>query len=357
MKKPQVLIFTKTRWSEPPRLRHQVTHLLGEMGYDIVFFEKPSFFTWFKIYEKDNIKFVKHFELVHHRLRIFNVFIFLNALVSKAFIRKALKRLDVGKAPAVNFCYDYFFLKELVDGKVITIINDDFVNKIKNEFIRNKTESQISRTAKKSTYNLAVSYPLKHQLERYVDEAGLFLPWAEEQYITPVIGRKRNVVLFFGYINYRIDWDLVLGIIERGVKIRFIGPIESSVDSKLLQKVRSYTNVEFKKAMGIDQVDFSDICCSLLPWDTSLEGIRAITINNKCFNLLARGIPQLYVDLPYLIEADDKVIVRCRNVDEFVEQINFYSDNFDNCQKPIQDFLDKHYSNRRMMDLKKHLNF
>lgn len=355
MTKPQVLIFTKTRWTEPPRLRHQVAKLLGGMGYEIVFFEKPSFFVWFKIYEKDNIKFVQHFELVHHRFRIFNVFIFLNAFVCKFFVKKALKRLDAGKAPAINFCYDYFFLNELVGGEIITIINDDFVNKIRNAFIRNKTESQISRTAKNSAYNLAVSYPLKLQLEKYVEKAGLFLPWAEEQYTAPAQGRKRDVVLFFGYINYRIDWDLVLGIIGRGVKIRFIGPIESSVDSKLLQEVRSHKNVQFQEAMGIDQVDFSDICCSLLPWDTSLEGIQAITINNKCFNLLAKGIPQLYVDLPYLIEADTRVIGKCKNVDEFVERINFYSNNFDNCQKPIQEFLEEHYSNRRMRDLKSHL--
>ena len=35
-----VVIFTKTLWNEPPRLRHQLSKMLSSYGHTITFFEK-----------------------------------------------------------------------------------------------------------------------------------------------------------------------------------------------------------------------------------------------------------------------------------------------------------------------------
>ncbi len=355
MKKPKVLFFTKTTWEEPPRLRHQVVRLLKDMGYDIVFFERPSLNVWLSIRKEEGITFVRHFELIHHRLRFFDFLVKINVGVYKFFIKKAIKKLKIGNEPVLNFSYDYYFLKDFFNTNITTVIDDDFVNKLKDGLVKKNTELQLAKTARNSTYNLAVSYPLRNQLEQFVEKAYLFFPWAEQIYEKPKTDKKRDVVLFFGYINYRIDWPLVLDIIRKGIKFRFIGPIEKSVNLKYLEEAQSSPNVEFLSAMNINNIDFSDICCSILPWDTSFEGIQAITINNKCFNLLSRGIPQLYTDLPYLIEADNQVIGRCRTAKEFMESIKYYSDNFEDCQQPIIDFLEMHYPKKRALELRYYL--
>ena len=88
----RVVIFTKTYWDEPPRIRHQLTKLLLENEHEVVFFEKSNF-KQFKIikYIKDNILFFKHFELLHHQLRPFGFMVKIHAMVTKFFIKKALK--------------------------------------------------------------------------------------------------------------------------------------------------------------------------------------------------------------------------------------------------------------------------
>ncbi len=356
MIRPKVILFTKTRWSEPPRLRHQVAKLLTDMGYEVVFFECPSYKSWFQTRRDENMIFVNHFELIHHRLRFSNFLVKINSYVTKFFIKKAIKKLNIENVPVVNFCYDYYFLKDLFSTNIVTIINDDFVNKIKNSTLRKITENQLVRTSENSKVNLAVSYPLRDQLKQFTNNVELFFPWAEEEYKIPEFTRKRDVALFFGYINYRLDWSLVLGIVKKGIKVRFIGPIEKSVDKKKLEEARTYANVEFLSPMNIKEIDFSDICCSILPWDRSLDGVQAITVNNKCFSLLSYGIPQVYSDLPHLIKADTKAIAKCSTADEMVNTINYFSENFEDCQEPIEDFLKQNYSEERGLALKRYLN-
>lgn len=351
MIKPKVLIFSKTRWSECPKLMHQFANLLKENGYKVILFENPSLRFWFSIYKQEDILFIRYFELIHHRLRFFKSLIELNVKVCKFFIRKALKKLNNQNASVVNLNYDYYFSKDLLDANINTIIAENFVDKLKDGCVKTQTAKQLGKTSQNSTINLAVSYPIKKQLEQLVDNTELFFLWAEEAYKNPENGKRRNVVLFFGYINYRIDWPLVLEMIKEGVKFRFIGSIEKSVKSKYLSKARESKNVEVLGPMDIGDIDFSDICCSILPWDTSFEGIQAITINNKCCNLLAHGLPQLYADLPHLLNADYRVISRCKTAQEFIERVNYFSDNFEDCQQPIREFLENHYAKHRVSQL------
>ena len=67
-----IFIFTKTLWSETPRIRHQLSNLLASKGHNIFFFEKPSnVFTKISInMPEKNITTIRLPELLHHQLKI-----------------------------------------------------------------------------------------------------------------------------------------------------------------------------------------------------------------------------------------------------------------------------------------------
>lgn len=350
----RAIFLTKTRWDEPPRLRHQVVNMLQDQGYEIIFFERPSLFCWYKTWKEDGITFIRHFEPVHHRLRVFRWVVALNALIIKFFLRKAIRQFGLSDEPVLNFSYDYYFINDVLPGKVVTIIDDDFVNKLSDGLVKDMTEYQLAETGRNSVMTLAVSYPLEEQMRQFTDKVGLFFPWAEQSYQPPASWDKRDVAVFFGYINYRIYWPWILELADMGVKLRFIGPIQKCADPEAVQRLRHYPNIEFQPTQKITEIDFDDVCCSILPWDESYEGIKAITINNKCFNLLSYGLPQLYAKLPYLMEADKRVISQAEDASEFAESIRFFSENFESCQEPIRDFLAQNYTSQRFDQLMSH---
>ena len=228
MKFKRVVIFTKTNWDEPPRIRHQLTKLLLENKHQVVFFEKSNF-KQFKIikYIKDNILFFKHFELLHHQLRPFEFMVKINAMVTKFFIKKALKNEKIDLI--INFNYDYYFLKEMFsDLKIVTIINDDFVAQAR-PWMPKSIKQQLKQTCENSDLVFAVSYPLQEQLVEFNKNTKLFFPWTFKKYEKPTNNKNRNVVLYWGYIDHRIDWKKIKYLLEKGIKLRFIGMVSHKV--------------------------------------------------------------------------------------------------------------------------------
>ena len=85
--KMRFLIFTKTRWDELPRIRHQVAWMLRDHGHDVVFMEKSSpIWHGGNQFAKDNIQLIRYPELIHHQLRIINSFVEVNAKFTSKWI-------------------------------------------------------------------------------------------------------------------------------------------------------------------------------------------------------------------------------------------------------------------------------
>jgi hypothetical protein len=71
------------------------------------------------------------------------------------------------------------------------------------------------------------------------------------------------------------------------------------------------------------------------------------------FRLLSLGIPLVYPNMPYLIDAPDTVIRKCKMAADFLKAFNFFSQNFDSVQSDIENFLKSHtYQNRKDQFLK-----
>ena len=334
------VIFSKTLWSELPRIRHQVARLLAADGHEVLFVEKAKpFYCRSSTWSGEGIDFVRYPELFHHQLRPVRSTVDLNALFCK---RQILRNVNIRSDDRIlNFNYDYCFLRELFPkNNIVTIINDDFVS-LARPWMKKNARDQFARTCKMSNRVLAVSYPLLAQVKKYNPVAELFLPWSPA-YKAPKLDCRREVVLYYGFINQRVDWDGIDFLVKNGVRLRIVGPVEGRNVKQRIQSLQQEGSIEYLSGRPLSEVYFDDVCCSIALYDKNVPGIRAITVNNRVFQLLSVGIPVIYSDLPYLLASPDSVIKKNRDTRELVADIKFFQHNFYQCQQDIKNFLTNH---------------
>jgi len=348
----KVALFTKTKWNEPPRIRHQVARLLRDNGHQVIFFEKHHYKFWSQYqYHLEDITFHNIPELFHHQFRPFKWMVNLNyKFLSDKIIKLGLvNNIDL----IVNFNYDYGFLRKLFpETKIITIINDDF-EIMARPWMKRNASLQLRETCEGSDVTLAVSFPLLEKLNLISDNASLFLPWADDEYRSPKKNMKRNVVLYWGFIDKLMQWDLLEDLLYSGVRIRFVGPIAGNCKKKM-ESFRNYEGFEYFPACQLQDLNLDDVSCSILPY-SMCEWNFSITVNNRAFRLLSHGIPLVYTALPSLIKTEIDVIYPCRNFDEFKYAISFFENRFYDVQTSIREFLEQNYSDARYEQLKRYM--
>lgn len=311
-----ILLVTRTLWSEPPRLRHQVAQLLLDAGHSVLFAERPVLFCTPAFMARQHARarserllLLPQQDLVHHQLRLVPALHQLNA----AWARKALQRV-LAQRPAggplkveqlINFNYDAFWLRSLFPSlPITTIINDDFEALSRLPW-RGHLTWALARTCAMSDRVLAVSQPLLERLSRWCDPE-LFLPWAGEAYAAPPAQVTRNVVLFWGFINDRLDQEVILqslpALRKSGYKLRFVGPVQPS-GLKLQQRLRSEPAVEWQEPCSIADLDITDCCAALIPYRLNCPGVEAIQLSNKALQLLSRGLPLIVSAMPHFHQA------------------------------------------------------
>jgi hypothetical protein len=160
----------------------------------------------------------------------------------KNFIRKYYTANEVPDL-IINFNYDFGFLKEMFPSiPLITFINDDFIAQAK-PWMKKAIASRLEETCSASDSVLTVSYPLLRQVTMHNSRSHLFLPWAEEKYSQPSESKERNVVLYFGFINHRVDFKVLEKIADENIFLRLIGPVQRTVDKVGLKKLLLHKNV------------------------------------------------------------------------------------------------------------------
>jgi hypothetical protein len=300
------IFFTKTDWNESPRLRHQLARLLADAGHEVVFFQRPCY-PWQRIGRdhsgNDRISLYRYRQLIHHKLRLHPLLHGMNALFEKRLIASFVKWLNINHNDViVNFNYEYFFLRSLFpQGRIITIINDDFWSRAMLGWA-SPLKWALRKTLQDSDRVLTVSMPLINQLS-IIAPVELFYPWSDKPYAPVVNSNAKNTVLFWGYINSKLDFYFISNLAQQlhawgsDWRLVFVGPVQSSVS-----KIKQHENVFFLPPTDFDRLDISSVFVGLIPYKSGVEDIDVITFPNKLLRVLSRGIPIAITGMPHFID-------------------------------------------------------
>jgi len=291
------IFFTKTNLSEPPRIRHQLAFLLTAYGHNVYFFQRPKFpFSRLRhdVFRYESILPLNSMQLIHHQLRFLPFFSFLNSLVELSSIKNVLNTFNIDSPIIINFNYDYFFIRKLFPtNRIITFINDDFPYQAKCFNTSSITHIQ-SLTCDNSDLVFCVSSVLATKISTS-SPVHVFPPWSTSRFMTSFNKNKRHV-LFWGYIDNRINFSLVEEIISSCPEFlfNFCGPIEKTVSSNIMH-LSKYPNFIFHQSNDLDNLDFlNNVLAAFLPYRSDLPEIDSIVIPNRAFSFLSHGIPLIY---------------------------------------------------------------
>lgn len=346
------IFFTKTEWSEPPRLRHQLVELLSNAGHEVIFFERPVYF-WQSVAIAQskcaNVSLNRSKQLIHHKLRILPILHWLNSHYEKASIFGRLGSVNIGDV-VINFNYDYYFLKDLFPGnRVITIINDNFWSRAFFGW-ESPLKWALGRTCESSCHVLAVSPPLVNILKSYCNPQ-LFLPWADNNIERISSSGFRTELLFWGYIGDRIDWQRVFSLAEylsisnSGFVLVFVGP--HNPDDKNIRRLLQFPCVVLKGATNLSQLNFEKTLAMFIPYKANNKENDAIFMPNKLLQLMTKGIPVVITGMPHFVEAPFVFRLPTEN-DDSLQLLVALKNEFCALQPEIYSFVNGHTGNARL---------
>lgn len=350
------VFFTKTNWNEAPRLRHQLAFLLKEHEHNLIFFERPnSFFSRKKTLTEpiDQIEFLRTSELMHHKLRFTNGIHVLNAHIEKSYIKKMINQYALsGDDYVVNFNYDYYFLRQLFpNNKIITIINDDFWCCAFFGYEK-PLKDVLVKTCSISNTVLAVSEPLVEQLAQFC-EPKLFLPWSDFDYSCPNLDSKKYRLLFWGYINNRLNFDYIANLANAILEERlpfildFIGPMEKNIDKRFIS-LMSHPKVNvLPKETKISDIDLDNVLAGFIPYVRGNKAVDVTTIPNKTLRMLSFGLPLLITGMPRFMEAPFVFRLEEGLIQRDIELIKLIPKLFSDLQPSISIFVNNNSKKKR----------
>ena len=91
--------------------------------------------------------------------------------------------------------------------------------------------------------------------------------------------------------------------------------------------------------MDIESINFEEIFCSIVPYNILQAHAKSITLNNRTFQLLSKGIPIVILKLPYLLNIDREIVWQADTINSFVDGIKYFQRNFYKVQRSIEKFV------------------
>ena len=358
------VFFTKTDWSEPPRLRHQLALLLKDNGHQVLFFEKPNnSFLHAKrasTQNETNLEFYRTSELYHHKLRLNSTLRHINAYWEKVRITKIIKRSSISKNDVViNFNYDYFFLRSLFpNNKIITIINDDFWCRAILGYEK-PLKDALRLTCRSSDVVLTVSEPLLEQLSEFCN-AQLFLPWSNAEYSKANYVPERTNLLFWGHINNRLNYEYIgkladaLNDIKSRLSIQFVGPVEKNINRNFYDLVEK-PNIKLSGPQDLANLELEETLAALIPYVEGNKADDVTTLPNKAFPMLANGLPLLITGMPNFLKAPFVLRLE-KTMEEDLKLITSLPKIFDSLQPPISTYVNQNTGRDRYMQIRSHFD-
>ncbi|MDH5414157.1 MAG: hypothetical protein OEW87_08465, partial [Flavobacteriaceae bacterium] len=233
-------------------------------------------------------------------------------------------------------------------NKIILIINDDFISTF-GKIFKNYAGSIQKETCQISNRILTVSTYLQRQLGDDC-KPELFLPWSNSTYKKPIGGVKRDTLLLWGYINQKIDFNLInnmakqLGKADKNLRILIVGPVHR-VEQEMDHLCKGYANVETLPATSLNELPIDRCFGAIIPYKSGIPWNDAIMLPNKALHLLSRGMPLLISGMPEFIKA--QFIFRI-DTDSTVGTVLEIRDKFSQFQSDIESFVKCNSAKKRL---------
>ncbi|WP_304511573.1 glycosyltransferase [Desulfobacula sp.] len=336
---PTVVIITRTKWDEMPRIRHQVTRQLVRF-FNVIYIEKH---VGMKGYEhRDQMKKISNRLIIYSPSlpiplpsRLFRIDPVTHRIANTYIKKKIIKfidQFDCKNRILFNFEFDFpeitrspsFCYKIYLCNDEFPNMNLDNKNKMKAWFQRNLLQYYENQVIKNTDKCLAVSYPLKAKLRELNPDTELFLPGHEFKTVLPMAkerSKKQQVkVAFMGYIDRRLDFEWLMEILKNpDMRLYLIGPREN-IDTDFFPGL---FNLEFVEPLTGEllQRKLFEMDVLIMPYDISFRGPITTTAPNKFFQYLAVGKPVVISDMPNFIDMPIGVLYRAKTAVEFVTKI------------------------------------
>jgi hypothetical protein len=339
---PLAVIVARTKWNEPPRMRHQLTHQLlrrfnvlfvelfherqlapREDGFRresdrlLVFSPGEPFFVPQRLYTND--------PLTHHAVNQYlrqKIGLFVEALTPKFCL-------------LVNFVHDFpeIMQNEQFDFRIY-VCYDEFPkmwrrarqpNRLKYAYHSWLGQCYENLVAQRADRVLATHTPLADKLRSINPRTALYLHGHEPQgLVCQGMARAEKEtkirVGFMGYITYNLllDWLVALLTTEEMI-LTLIGPIRKFDMApfslyKNFHHIPALTGASLAEALASNDV-------LVMPYNPAIPEVHVQTASNKFFQYLAASRPVVISDMPYYLQMPAGVLYRARTVGEFVAQV------------------------------------
>lgn len=334
--------------------------LLASHGHEVIFFQKPLFpFGGFGRRGSElasaGIMLRQSYQLIHHQLRVLWLFALINSFFEKISIKKCFGATLDDSFVIVNFNYDYFFLRDLFPkNKIITIINDDFVAQSKFNSGRHAIRA-LRKTCEKSDLVLTVSVPILKQLDAW-SNAQLFLPWADSAYRAPKTYIDKDAVLLWAHLDRRVDYVLLqeAALSTPHIFYFLVGPQSYESIEEIHSLLGSCGNIIVLPPTSLEHLPLERFFAAIIPYKSGIADIEAVTLSNKSFQLMCRGLPLVVHGMPYFLE--HAAISKCGDSQEFVRAIESRRSSFESIQDSIADLIESNQASSRYSTLMALLN-
>ena len=309
------VLVTHTRWSEAPRVRHQIARLLRDVGHRVLFLERASQLGRAPAENlseaEPGITLARPTRLFHHQIRVLPTMHHINAAhVGPQLAAIAARWGADPNCTVVNFMHDGWYLREVFAGsRLLTVIHDDFEAQSRLPFAAHITWS-LSRTCRVSDEVFALSESLVRRLSAW-SMPKLFLPWTTTPYQPPVdntIGR--DTLLFWGFVDNAIDLNVVRGlslhlaVTRPSWRLAFVGPTQTrGARQRIAKALGALPNTELHGMTALNDLALDRTVAAILPYRRT-RALDSVTLANKSMQLLARGLPLVISGMPGFLQKE-----------------------------------------------------
>lgn len=304
----RLVIFSRTHWSEPHRIRQQLALLLKK-DFDVLYVS-PKTKDKYKGISVKGLRFNQCvFISKYTSLPVVNL---INSFFLNRFVKRELREGDI----IINFLPE-LMISYRGGNKVISVINDDFAS-MAPSITKKWMMALIQNMCNKSELTVYVSESLK---KKYPAENSLVIhPWVDGLKSNVIEGKSgsKNIILYWGYLSNAIDFSIFENIAKQiqskytDMKLLIIGPVQNGVEVHLDRLLSSFDCVEYRTPRDLSDVETERVLFGLEPISKEFKNSEFVEFPNKSARLISYGIPLVYsgcelATYPFFIAYNDNL--------------------------------------------------